>query len=408
MRYAETAGIALRSLVSSPARSILTSLGVSVGVAAIVGLVGLSTGIGNYVEQQFDNILDSSSYDISRHNPGFHDYESMIQSRSWPATTADDARDLQELMETDQAVAWSGSSSGSVSYGGESAEDVMIQGLSPSMEELSSIELDEGRFFTESEDDARSRVCILGADVAEALGMTTDDLGTRISVSGHRFAVIGISTASGSMFGHSLDEYVAIPYSTFQNYFSRPDMDVQITVLPLESSTLEESQKEARTILRRLRGLSVNDEDNFYFVTQEGALSSMSEVLAVASMVTIGIAAISLLVGGIGIMNIALVNVAERTREIGTRRAIGATRAHIVGQFISESLAVSMLGGICGLLLGAGTIVAANRLTPLPATVSGWSVAVAVGFSSLVGLVFGVFPAVKASRLNPVEALHYE
>ncbi len=399
---------ALGSLRSNPVRSLLTSFGVAVGVAAIVTLTSLATGIGNYVRQQFESMLNASAFDISMHNPGFDDYQSMMRSRSWPTLTADLAEDMAGLMTTDQAVSWSGFSSGSVSSRGGTAEDVMIRGLSPSSGQVSGIDLCCGRFFTDSEDDAGARVCVLGSDLAEALGMDSDSLGARISLDGHRFHVIGIAAAEGSAFGRDLGGYVSIPYSSFENLFSRPDMDVRITVLPSSGSTLEECQDEARAILRSLRGLTVDEDDNFYFVTQEGILGSMNKVLSIAAAVTIGIAAISLLVGGIGIMNITLVSVTERTREIGTRRALGATRMDIVRQFMVEAIAVSALGGLAGFMVGTGLILVAGRLSPLPVEVNGWSAALAVGFSSLVGITFGIFPATKASMMDPVEALRYE
>ena len=282
------------------------------------------------------------------------------------------------------------------------------QGVSPSTEVVSGSDVASGRFFTWAEDEARSRVCILGAGLAEVLSFTSADIGSAVTVDGHRFTVTGIGEESGSMFGMGLDNEITVPFKTFQSLFSRPDGDVRITVLPRTEVTMEACGEEAASILRRVRGLSADDEDNFYIITQESALSSIDELLSTVAAVTIGIAAISLLVGGIGIMNITLVSVTERTREIGTRRAIGARKSDIVLQFLAEAVIVSVNGGIAGLLLGVAVITAVNRLTPLPAVVSGWSVAVAMGFSVLVGLLFGVFPAWKAAELVPIEALRYE
>jgi putative ABC transport system permease protein len=244
--------------------------------------------------------------------------------------------------------------------------------------------------------------------VAEALELTDTSLGVSVFVEGHRFTVIGINDAAGSVMGRSMDDNISIPFNTFRNLFARPDMDVRITVLPIEGIDMETCQEEAVQVLRQLRGLTAEDEDNFYIVTQEGALSSINELLSGVASVTIGIAAISLLVGGIGIMNITLVSVAERTTEIGTRRALGATRGNVVVQFLSEAVMVSTLGGLIGLLLGVVLVYGVSRLTPLPAAVSGWSIAAALGFSGVVGLLFGVFPAWKASQLVPMEALRHE
>jgi len=407
MRHAGILTDALRSLGESPARSLLTAFGVTVGVTAVVTLTGLVEGLGGYVRSQFESMLDSRAFEISRRSPGFEDAEQMRESRSWPALDADLAEDLAD-MTTTGTVAWSAMSSGSVTREGITAEDVTIRGLSPSTEVVSPLELAAGRSFTESEDVRRSRVCVLGSGIAEALGMTGDDLGSDLVIGGHRFHPIGIEEPEGSMMGIELDDRVSIPYSTFESLFGRPGSDLRITVLPDAGVTLEACREEVRSILRRLRGLTTDEDDNFHFVTQEGALSSLGEVLAAVATLTIGIAAVSLLVGGIGIMNITLVSVAERTREIGTRRALGATRGDIVFQFLAEAVAVSVLGGLAGLAAGAGLIAVAARITPLPARVTGWSVAVALGFSIVVGVLFGVFPAWMAARLHPAEALRHE
>lgn len=408
MRQGEIVSAALGSLRSNPVRTLLTAFGVTVGVTAVVVLVGVVSGIGGFVQQQFESMLSASAFSISRHNPGFHDIESMTKSRSWPALTYTEAEALDEYMTTAGAVSWSANAGGTVIRHGLSAGDVMIQGLSPSHEDVSGSDIAAGRFFNWAEDEACSRVCILGSGVAEALELTSDSLGLSVLIEGHRFTVIGFDEAAGSVMGRSLDDNVSVPFSTFRNLFARPDTDVRITVLPAEGVDMETCREEAVQVLRRLRGLSSEEDDNFYIVTQESALSSINELLSGVAAVTIGIAAISLLVGGIGIMNITLVSVAERTTEIGTRRALGATRGNVVVQFLAEAVTVSTIGGLIGLLLGVLLVFGVNRLTPLPAVVSGWSVAAALGFSGVVGLLFGVFPAWKASRLVPMEALRHE
>ncbi len=408
MRQGEIVSAALGSLRSNPVRSLLTAFGVTVGVMAVVVLVGVVAGIGGFVQQQFESMLSATAFSISRHNPGFHDVESMTRSRSWPSLTYSEAEALFEYMTTARAVSWSANASGTVIRHGLSAGGVQIQGLSPSSEEVSGSEITAGRFFNWAEDEACSRVCILGSGVAEALLLTRDSLGTSVLIEGHRFTVIGLNKAAGSVMGRSLDDNVSVPFSTFRNLFSRPDTDVRITVLPAEGVGMETCREEAVQLLRRLRGLTSEEDDNFYIVTQESALSSINELLSGVAAVTIGIAAISLLVGGIGIMNITLVSVSERTTEIGTRRALGATRGNVVVQFLAEAVMVSTIGGLIGLLLGILAVLGVSRLTPLPAAVSGWSVVAALGFSGIVGLLFGVFPAWKASRLVPMEALRHE
>jgi putative ABC transport system permease protein len=409
LNISETAATAFASLRANRLRSVLTSVGVTIGVTAVVTLVGLVTGLQNYIKDQFNSVLGASVFEISRFSSGFDDMESWMESRRWPPLTAADAGELQRLMTTAQGVTWRSGTGGTVSLGSRSAEDVRIRGLAPTELDVASMSLESGRFFSESEDNSLSRVCILGNDLARTLGNPASIVGQAVTVGGERFTVIGVAKPLGSIFGHGLDNFAAIPYSTFASLFpgERED-DVEIAVLPLPTVSMAESQEEARLLLRRMRHVPFSERDNFYLTTQEGILKSMEQVTTGAAIVTVGIAAISLLVGGIGIMNIMLVSVTERTREIGTRRAIGARRLDIVRQFLVEAVTISLVGGIIGLLLGFAVIILAGKLTPVPAAVSPFAAILAIAFSSSVGLAFGIYPAWKAARLDPVEALRYE
>jgi putative ABC transport system permease protein len=409
LNISETAGAAFASLKANRLRSVLTSVGVTIGVTAVVTLVGLVTGLQNYIKNQFDAVLGASVFEISRFSSGFDDRESWIESRRWPPLTAGNAIELSRLMTTAQGVTWRAGSSGTVSMGSRSATDVRIRGLAPTELDVASMSLASGRFFSATEDNSRSRICVLGNDLARTLGNPASMLGEPVTVGGERFTVIGVAKPLGSIFGHGLDNFVAIPYSTFAALFpEESDDDVEIAVLPLSSVSMAESQEEARLLLRRMRQVPFSGRDNFYITTQEGILKSMEQVTTGAAIVTIGVAAISLLVGGIGIMNIMLVSVTERTREIGTRRAIGARRKDIVMQFLVEAVTISLIGGMVGLLLGFTAIILAGKLTPVPAAVSPFAAILAIAFSTSVGLAFGIYPAWKAARLDPVEALRYE
>ena len=409
MNVSEVALSAFSSLRANRLRSILTSVGVTIGVTAVVTLVGLVTGLQNYIENQFQSVLGATVFEISRFSSGFDDRDSWLQSRHWPHLTADEAVQLSRLMTTASAVTWRAGTSGTVSMGGQTAQDIRIRGLAPTEVEVAGMGLSYGRFYSQAEDGARSRVCVLGSDLARTLGDPASMIGQAVTVRGERFTVIGVAKPLGSIFGHGLDNFVAIPYSTFASIF--PDEngdDVEIAVLPRPTVSMAESQEEARLLLRRIRHVPFAERDNFYITTQQGIIQSMEQVTTGAAVVTIGIAAISLLVGGIGIMNIMLVSVTERTREIGTRRAMGARRKDVVRQFLVEAVTVSLVGGILGLLLGFAATILAGKLTPVPAAVSPFAAFLAIGFSSAVGLAFGIYPAWKAARLDPVEALRYE
>ena len=409
MNVSETAATAFASLRANRLRSVLTSIGVTIGVTAVVTLVGLVTGLQDYIKEQFDTVLGASVFEISRFSSGFDDMDSWMESRRWPPLTAGDAEALSRMMTTAQGVTWRSNTGGTVGMGSRSAEDIRIRGLAPTELDVAGMSIAFGRFFSPSEDANRSRVCILGNDLARTLGNPASMLGQAVTVRGERFTVIGVAKPLGSIFGHGLDNFVAIPFSTFASLFpGEREEDVEIAVLPLPTVSMAESQEEARLLLRRIRQIPFSERDNFYITTQEGILKSMEQITTGAAIVTIGVAAISLLVGGIGIMNIMLVSVTERTREIGTRRAIGARRADIVRQFLVEAVTISLVGGLIGLLLGFSVTILAGKLTPVPSSVSPFAAILAIAFSSGVGLAFGIYPAWKAARLDPVEALRYE
>lgn len=396
------------SVRTNRSRSILTSLGVTIGVAAVVSLVGLVTGVGDYVESQFESVLDARVFQICRSSGRFQDMEFISRSRSWPDLTEDLAVALEGIMQTDSVLSWSVSTEGTIACGGTSIEGVTIEGVSPSWFALSDLELENGRIFSEAEDSSRARVCFIGSDIARELFPDGIAEGSAINVSGSRFMVVGTAASRGSVFGRSLDSFVEIPFSTYEGLFTNLGPAVEISILPVGRASTSESSEEARRVLRLLRGLEDTDEDNFYISSQTGAQEKMDEMLAAVAAITVGIAAISLLVGGIGIMNIMLVTVAERIREIGTRRALGATRLDIVRQFLLESVIISLVGGAAGLVAGILVILFARAVTPVPAALNGLVVLAALVFSTGVGVSSGLLPALRAASVNPVEALRHE
>ena len=408
MNLSETVRSAFTSLGSNRLRSALASLGVLIGVTSVVSLVGLVTGLENYVNSQFDTVLGANVFEVTRWSGGFTSLEDWLESRSWPPLTSDEGELLAEMMTTAEAVSWRSSDISTVSWFGVTAENVRVRGFSPSEINVANLSVDFGRYFTWSEDRGRARVCVLGHELAENFQSPGRMVSRDVKIGGVRFRVIGVNKPLGSIFGIGLDNYIAIPFSTFGELYPERARSVAIGVMVGEGVSMEECQEEARAALRLIRGLRFGPDDNFHFTTQQGIIDSLEQITGAVAIVTIGIAAISLLVGGIGIMNIMLVSVTERTKEIGTRRALGARKIDITGQFVAEAIVISLLGGVAGLAVGTLLVAAADALTPIPAAVSPSSVLLALSFSTGTGLVFGIFPAWKAARMDPVEALRYE
>lgn len=408
MNASESIRSAAGSLATNRMRSALASLGVMIGVTAVVSLVGLATGMGGYVESRFSSTLDARVFQISRTSSRLESREDATESRNWPEITKSDAGMVSALLGTNGMVSWSASTTGSVSSRGTTVDDVRIEGVSPSWFELSELELSEGRVFTRAEDSSRTRLCVVGADVAGDLAGEGSLLGSIISLSGNRFVVAGVAGEQGSVFGRSLDCFVTVPFSSYEGLFSNFDPEVVISILPKEGMDTDECIEEATAGMRTARGLRSDEDDDFYVISQSGALETMDEMLAVVSSIVVGIAAISLLVGGIGIMNIMLVTVTERTREIGTRRALGARRSDIARQFVTEAVMISFIGGLAGLVAGSATIALARAFTPLPAGMNGLTFLAALSFSTGVGIASGILPALKAAGISPVEALRHE
>jgi putative ABC transport system permease protein len=268
-------------------------------------------------------------------------------------------------------------------------------------------EIESGRFITRYDVDHARSVCVIGADIVSLLFPHIDPIGKTLMVNDHPFEVVGVGAAQGTVFGQSRDTWVMIPISVHQKIWgSRRTITIQAKAI--DETRLEAAQDQARQILRARRHLNYKDKDDFTIATNENFLQIWANISQAFFAVTVGIASISLVVGGIVVMNIMLVSVTERTREIGIRKALGARRHDILVQFLVESATLALVGGIIGILLGLSIAFAVSMITPLPASVKWWAIALGLMVSTSVGLFFGIYPATKAANLDPIVALRYE
>jgi putative ABC transport system permease protein len=408
MEIRESVQMALGSLKMHKMRSVLTTLGIIIGVTTVVGMLSLTQGLKKSVEDQVRS-LGSNTFTVRK-------FPAIITSgKQWREyarrknLTYEDALAIEELCRSVKIVApdinlYPGEV---IRYRGESTDRVPVWGVTETYLDVYSYFVSWGRFITPTDVEHRRQVCVLGMDVVNRLFLFEDPVGAYVRSGPHRFLVVGVLEEKGSFMGQSQDNLVMIPLTTLQK-LSGEKLNVDIGVQAKGPGSWDSALDEVITLLRRRRGLAYSDPNDFEILTQDSLMEMFNNITGAAFAVVIGVASISLLVGGIGIMNIMLVTVTERTREIGIRKALGARRTDILWQFLIEATVLSGVGGILGILLGFSIGKMVGALSPLPSVVPIWSILLGLGFSSMVGLFFGIYPATKAARLDPIVALRYE
>src|SRR5688572_1060036 len=408
MLFYEAIKLAFASILSHKLRSFLTLLGVIFGVATVIVVVSLIEGFNSYVDEKIANI-GTNAFSVQRFSiEDFSSVEALNAARRRNKDVGPE--DLMALKNNGGSIKDAGGKSGSVAdvkFGEKTLMNVRLNGMTPNLEEIEKIEVRDGRFFTNAEDEMRKYVCFIGSETAEKLFPMGGSVGQTIKIDGRTFQVIGVGKELGSAFGQTRDMYVSVPLSTFLSIYGIR-RSISISVTSTSTETYPEAIEEARTLMRVRRKLGPSDKDNFGIVTPNAINELRDNIFGTIQVVAIGVTSISLVVGGIVIMNIMLVSVTERTKEIGIRKSIGARQTDILRQFLAESTTLALVGGAIGVtvafLIAKLVAIAFSIPTALPLV---W-VTIALVVSSSVGLVSGVYPAWKAARLDPIEALRAE
>ncbi len=389
---------------SHKVRSFLTTLGIFIGVTTIIIIFTIIKSINSYIVGEFSQLgsttiyVDKLPWVIT---------ENFFEYRNRPPITLREYKTLQRRL---LATRWISPVAGyqrTVTFKKEVLEEVPVLGCNEHYPEVGNVSAAYGRWFTEQEVRSARPVCVLGSQVVKELFGRADPLGKRVKINGYPYRVIGVLEKKGKFFGFDMDKQVIIPYTAMRGFAYRwRGISIGIKIPP--DADLDGVKEEVRGIMRAVRKIAPGDKDNFSINQQDMLTDFYKQITGTAYIVIFIIGAISLIVGGIGIMNIMLVSVTERTKEIGIRKAVGATRRHILLQFLTESVTISSIGGILGVIAGVLLAHIPLSLMKLSASVSILTVIIGYGFSAFVGIVSGLYPAQKAARQNPVEALRYE
>jgi putative ABC transport system permease protein len=410
MKIFEIFIVAFSSLRTNKLRSILTILGIVVGIFSIIAISTVIEMLQKSIEEGVSG-LDSSTFQIQKW-PSIHvgGPEEFAKYRNRPDITLEEYKRLKEKLTEAKYVGaeqWTGGitmKNGSI----ETNPNVNVSGATQDAFPNNKWNVEDGRAFNERDVDSYENCIVIGVDIAKKLFPYSSALDQTVTMDGHKLKVIGVLEKQGAVFGQSQDNFAIIPISVYQTYYGKRNNSVNITVMAQDKDSYEELMEVTEGYFRTIRGVKAGEENNFDFRSNEQMLSQINNITAGVRVGSIVIAAIALLAAGVGIMNIMLVSVTERTREIGIRKAIGAKKANILIQFIVESITLSLMGGFIGIFLGivvgniAGSLLDAKAVVPID-----W-VMIGVLLCVVIGVTFGTYPAYKAANLDPIEALRYE
>ncbi|HEV2749593.1 MAG TPA: ABC transporter permease [Gemmatimonadales bacterium] len=403
-------GIALDSLRANKWRAALTILGVAIGVTVVMVMAALIGGINQSVSSTIESIAPRTFLVWRFFQAGVNVSDGSDESSPWrrnPTITELEA-DRISVLPSVRYVTRRDESSVTVEYGDRRLESINASGVSAQWVEVNGGDVQPGRTFTRLEDLANDAVAVINTKLEEQLFRGRDPIGQTVHVAGASFKVIGVYVPPPNLFSGATPPWVGIPHGAFVKHVPYTKGWMRLAVAPAPAYTQQESMDEVVATLRSLRGLKPWQENNFSIVTQDKLLDAWNKVTGMFFLVMLVLSSIALMVGGVGVVAIMMISVTERTREIGVRKALGATRRAIQWQFLVEASTLTLVGGAVGLLAGGGVAFAVASLSPIPAHVPLWSIFAALAASALTGVGFGLYPANKAARLDPVEALRYE
>jgi len=406
LQFLESATIALQAVWANKIRSLLTVLGNIVAVTSIIAVVSLVQGLNAGVKDAFTSTAGADAFSVQQRGIALTN-DDVTRQQTNPRISLDEAAAIRSYGGGIGLVMAEADTSTDVKYGSLSLDSITIRGVSKEFNGLPTTNIDRGRLITSTEFDGGRNVTVLGSDTADRLFGPIDPLDKIVVIQGAHFQVVGVAVAKGAVLGQSQDEFAVVPLVAFRRVVGTAP-SLQLTVLPTEGHSVPAAMDDATIAMRIQRRLRPRQLDNFGVVSSGAFLALYEQATAGLFAILIGVVSLSLVVGGIVIMNIMLMVVTERTREIGLRKSLGARRRDILWQILTESVTLSTFGGLLGTGLGFAVAIGISKVSPLPAVVEPWSVVLGIGMTAVVGLFFGLYPALQAAALDPIEALRRE